>query len=285
MNSRAAAQPTPVPRDVRLMNAVAAALLVTTGLAVVAVALIWVARHPMWTLQGIEVRGDVAHQNAITIRAVVVPHLRGTFLTLDLAAARARFEALPWVREALVERQFPNRLRVTLREHEALAWWGEPGAGRLVSVRGDIFEANPDDPAADQWATLHGPESEAEAVVAMYRRVQPIIERLGRDIGRLELLSRGSWRLTLDNGAPIELGRGEAQVVKRLQRFVATQAALRSRYGARDIVSADLRYPNGYALQLRGVTTQADALSVAPAAGAAAAHVSAPSSPISYPSP
>lgn len=272
------ATPMPLPADVRVMNAVAAALFALAGLAVVVAGVVWAARHPLWTLQGIVLRGDVEHQNAVTVRALVVPHLRGTFLTLDLAAARERFEALPWVREAVVERQFPNRLRVTLREHEPLAWWGEPGGGRLVSVRGEVFEADPDDPAADHWSTLHGPAGEAEAVVSMYRRLQPLVERLGRDIGRLELSGRGSWRLTLDSGAPIELGRGDAEALARLQRFVTTQAALRARYGPRDIVSADLRYPNGYALQLRGVTTQPDApAGKRTAAPAAARSASSPS--------
>jgi len=259
MATRAATPPTPMPADVRWMNAVAAALWALAAGAVVVALGVWVARHPLWTLQAITLHGDLTHQNAVTVRALVVPHLRGTFLTLDLAEARARFEALPWVREAVVEREFPNRLRVTLREHEPLAWWGEAGGGRLVSVRGEVFEADPDDPAADQWSVLYGPAGEAEAVVAMYRRLSPLVERLGRDVGRLELSGRGSWRLTLDSGAPIELGRGEAEVVERLQRFATTQAALRARYGARDIVSADLRYPNGYALQLRGVSTQPDA--------------------------
>lgn len=258
MATRAAAPVVTVPADVRLMNAVASVLLALGALAAVVALGAWVARHPLWTLQRIELRGDVAHQNAVTVRALVVPHLRGTFLTLDLAAARERFEALPWVREAVVERQFPNRLRVTLREHEALAWWGEPGGDRLVSTRGEVFEADADDPAADQWSTLSGPIEEAETVVSMYRRLQPLVERLGRDIGRLELTRRGSWRLTLDSGAPIELGRGDAEAIERLQRFVTTQAALRARYGPRDIVHADLRYPNGYALQLRGVMTQPD---------------------------
>lgn len=264
MATRAAPAPTPVPADVRVMNALAAALFALVALGALAAAVAWVARHPLWTLQGIQLRGDVEHQNAVTVRALVVPHLRGTFLTLDLAAARERFLALPWVREAVVERQFPNRLRVTLREHEPLAWWGEPNAGRLVSVRGEVFEASPDDPGADQWSTLAGPSGEAETLVAMHRRLQPLVERLGRDIGRLELSSRGSWRLTLDNGAPIELGRGEADAIARLQQFVTTQAALRARYGARDILSADLRYPNGYALQLRGVTTQPDGVPPSP---------------------
>ena len=72
---------------------------------------------------------------------------------------------------------------------------------------------------------------------------------------RLELTDRGSWRATLDSGAAIELGRGEpAELLERVNRFTATLSQLTQRYpGA--VQSVDLRYPNGYALRMRGVTT------------------------------
>ncbi|TSE24470.1 Cell division protein FtsQ [Tepidimonas sediminis] len=255
MNRRPVAAPVP-PLQVRLLDATAALLVAGVLLAALAVAAVLWARHPMWTLRKLIIEGDVAHQNAVTIRALVLPHLRGTFLTLDLQAVRERFEALPWVREARVQRQFPHTLRVTLREHEPLAWWGERGGGRLVSVQGAIFDADPDEPAADGWPVLAGPPEEAEALVAMLRRVAPLVQRLGRDVERLELNPRGSWRLVLDGEAPLELGRGDDEALQRLAGFVTTHAALRARYGARDIVAADLRYPNGYAVQLRGVSTR-----------------------------
>lgn len=256
MNRRVAPPPAPLPLDVRLMNAAAAALLALALLGAVVAVLLWWARQPMWALRTIVIEGDVTHQNAVTIRALVLPHLRGTFLTLDLQQARERFEALPWVREARVQRQFPHTLRVTLREHEALAWWGERGGSQLVSVDGVVFEANADEAVADAWPVLAGPPEQAEQVVAMLRRVQPLLARLGRDLERLELSHRGGWRLVLDGDAPIELGRGDDLVPARLATFVTTQTALRARYGARDIVAADLRYPDGYAVQLRGVSTQ-----------------------------
>ncbi|TSE20099.1 Cell division protein FtsQ [Tepidimonas alkaliphilus] len=277
MTRRAPPPPAPLPLDVRLMNATAAALLALTLLAALGAALLAWARHPMWTLRKVIVEGEAAHQNEVTIRALVLPHLRGTFLTLDLQAVRERFEALPWVREARVQRQFPHTLRVTLREHEPLAWWGERGGGRLVSVHGAIFDADPDEAAADAWPVLAGPPEEAEALVAMLRRVAPLVQRLGRDVERLELSPRGSWRLVLDGDAPLELGRGDEAALARLATFVTTHTALRARYGARDIVAADLRYPDGYAVRLRGVSTRPELPPPARRGAAAAPAVVTPS--------
>ena len=245
-----------VPLDVRLMGWVAnglLALLVATGLGALAW---WGARHPVWTLAGITVQGDVVHQNAVTFRAHLASRLSGSFLTLDLHEVQRLFQGVPWVRQAVVQRDFPNRLTVTLQEHQAVAWWGEAGGGQLVNAQGEVFEANPDDVQADQWPELLGPTGQSVRVWTLFQAMQAMLARLDRVPQRLVLDGRGSWHLLLDQGTRMALGRGsDAEVLARLQTFVATATQLEQRYRGRDLESVDLRYPNGYAVRLRGVTT------------------------------
>lgn len=258
-------QPLVLPLDVRLMGWVANTLFAVAVVVGLGAGGWWVARHPAWTVQGITVQGDVEHQNAVTFRAQLASRLSGSFLTLNLQDVKRLFESVPWVRQAVVQRSFPNRLTVTLQEHQAVAWWGEAGGGELVNQQGDVFEANPDDPQADGWSELVGPAGQSQQVYALYQRLQPLFKPLDREVQRLELNRRGSWKLKLDNGTQIELGRGEpAELLQRAQTFVATLTQLTQRYGGRDVESADLRYPNGYAVRLRGVTTLTDKLNAKP---------------------
>ncbi len=245
----------PVPLDVRLMNWVANTLfLVFVALGLGGLAL-WAARHPAWALGGITVHGDVAHQNEVTFRAHLLPRLQGSFLTLDLQEVKRLFEGVPWVRQAVVQREFPNRLKVTLEEHRPVAWWGEAGSGRLINAQGEVFEASPDEPGADGWVELRGPEGYAAQVHALYEGLGPVLRRLELGIRRLGMDSRGSWKAELDNGAVMVLGRGDADMLmRRVHTWVGTMPQLTQRYG-RDLESVDLRYPNGYAVRLRGVTT------------------------------
>src|SRR5690606_3130400 len=77
------------------------------------------------------------------------------------------------------------------------------------------------------------------------------------EIETLRLNDRGSWSLRLDNDAVIELGRGETDaVVARAERFVRTLPQLRRAYIA-PLSYADLRYPQGYAVKLKGMSTMA----------------------------
>ena len=105
-----------VPFDVRLMNITANLVFVVCALVLLAAGAWWVLRQPFFPLAAIRVDGQVTHNNEITLRANVAPQLSGNFFTVDLAKARAAFESTPWVRKAVVRREFPNRLRATLTE-------------------------------------------------------------------------------------------------------------------------------------------------------------------------
>ncbi len=251
------------PFDVKLMNLAATALFSACLFLLVAAAGWWALRHPLFAISVIVVQGDVVHNSAMTLRANVAPRLAGNFFTVSLAAARQAFEGVPWVRQAVVRREFPNRLRVHLQEHQAVALWGSDGESRLVNTFGEVFEANAGDVDQEALPRLSGPQEQSAQVLAMYRGLAPVFEPLGLTVDRLALTARGNWQLELDTGAVIELGRGSPdELSARAQRFVQTLTQVTSRHGRRPeaLLSADLRHVDGYAVRLRGVgTTSADA--------------------------
>lgn len=252
--SRTATLPA-LPLDVRLMNRLA--LLLAFVFAGLVLALIgrWLAAQPLFNLRAIRIDSELQHNNAVTLRANVAPKLAGNFFTLDLGQAKAAFEAVPWVRQAVVRREFPNRLRVHLQEHEAVAFWGRDDDNRLINSHGEVFEVNEGDVEAEELPRLLGPRAQSAEVLRAYRLLAPLFASMDTSLEQLELTGRGSWRARLDSGAQLELGSGPLEaIVQRTQRFLATVTQASSRFG-RNVESADLRYPNGYALRLRGVTT------------------------------
>ena len=251
-------QALPLPTDIRLMNATAAVLFSACAVMLVAALGWWALRNPVFAIGGITVRGDVAHNSVATLRANVAPRLAGNFFTVDLQKTREVFESVPWVRHAIVRRDFPNRLRVTLQEHQAEAFWGADSESRLVNSYGEVFEANPGDVDGDEMPRLVGPEGSAAQVLAMYRALKPMLEPLELGIDEVTLTGRGGWTLHLDSGAVVELGRGTPEeVLARSQRFAQTLTQVTSKYGRRPdaLVTADLRHADGYAVKLRGVAT------------------------------
>jgi cell division protein FtsQ len=248
----------PAPIDVRLMN-ISATLL---GLGVCVALLVgvtrWAARHPVFAIAGITVQGDTMRNNDATLRANVASRLQGNFFTLDLAQARAAFEAVPWVRKAVVRREFPNRLRVSLEEHRSAGLWGADSESRLINTFGEVFEANAGDADNEEIPRLIGPDGQGPQVLEVYRSLNALFTPLEASIEELELTGRGGWRLQLDGGAVIEMGRGSAaELGTRVKRFIQTYTQVLSAYqrtGLDRIELVDLRHNEGYAIRLRGVS-------------------------------
>ncbi|MCU7373470.1 cell division protein FtsQ/DivIB [Paucibacter sp. O1-1] len=269
-----AAQPL-LPADIRLMNGVSALLLAGLVLAGLALALHQLARLPIFGIRHIQVEGDVMRNSVASLRANAMPHVSGTFLTLNLQQASSAFQAVPWVRTAVVQRVWPNRLRVRLEEHRPAAYWEAKPEGAdaqseasveraLVNSFGEVFEANLGDVEDEDLPVLAGPEGSSVAMLAMWQQLNALSLKLGESARRLDLSGRGSWRLTLEKGAVVELGRGsEAEVLARFGQFAASITQISSRYQTA-VLSADLRHHDGYAVRLQGIST-----SPGPATGAA----------------
>lgn len=257
----------PLPADIRLMNN-SASVLAAVGIALVIAALAVLAiQRPVFAVTGIEVVGELGHNSASTIRASVASKLAGNFFTLDLAAARQVFESVPWVRAATVKRVWPNRLQVRLVEYRPQALWADSGsadeaANRMVDSFGDVFEAdaaNAANAGDKTLPSLRGPDGSSRQMLAMLTVLRPLFASMNTRIETLELSGRGSWRVELDSGAQIELGRGsDDEVAARTRLFVATLPEVRSRYQQHPLIYADLRHRDGYALRLEGVTTSVD---------------------------
>lgn len=250
--------PLPVPLDVKLMNLTANLLLLGFMLLALGTGGRWLMQHPVFAIRGLTVLGDISHTSALTLRAHVGSQLKGTFLTVDLNAVRLAFESVPWVRRAVVQREFPNRLRVILQEHQAVAYWGEEGESTLVNSQGEVFEANLGEIEQDELPRLDGPVEQSAQVLAMYRELQPLFEALDLPVEQLALSGRGNWQLELASGARLELGSGGVpEVTARARQFLGTVAQVAAHHGRKldALEGADLRYAQGYALRLRGVST------------------------------
>jgi cell division protein FtsQ len=248
--------------DIRMLNATTNALLGALVLALAASGAWWVAQRPMFTLKEIRVEavGETAlrHVNPSTVRSTAVPRIKGNFFTANLDAVRLAFEAVPWVRKAAVRREWPNKLIVTVEEHEALGTWGDEG--KLVSVKGDVFTANLAEAEEDgDLPDFFGPDGSEKEVVARYRDFAGWFKAIDLAPDAVRLSNRYAWSVKLNNGMLVELGReqSKATLKDRVDRLVSVYPLLVARLQNK-IESVDLRYPNGLALKAEGLTLGLD---------------------------
>lgn len=252
------------PMDVRLMNIAALALGAAACVVSMGLAVRWALAEPVFAVSKIVVDGDTSHHNALTLKANVGGRISGNFFTLDLAQARGVFESVPWVRKATVRREFPNRLRVSLEEHRSIGFWGADSESRMVNSLGEVFEANAGDAEVEDLPRLVGVEGASQDVLVMYRQLSKALQTVGITIEQLELSARNGWRMQLDTGTQMELGRGsDAEVILRLEKFLATHKQILNAYqrsGLDRVESVDFRHGEGYAIRMTGVTTVVSAM-------------------------
>jgi cell division protein FtsQ len=218
---------------------------------------------PWFSIARITVGGDTQFHNALTLRANVLPALTGHYFNVDLRTAQQRFEALPWIRSAVVQRTFPNTLAVTLTAHVPVARWGvetnDAGIERLVNAQGEIFEASGGHVDTDDLPQLAGPDAAAAEVLALYQSLQTSLQAstFNQIITELGQSQQGLWRAKLSSGAWLELGAGsKLEVMQRTQRWLGAMPAIIQKYNAHALQSLDLRYQDGFAMRLAGVTTR-----------------------------
>jgi cell division protein FtsQ len=244
--------------DVRLLNGIASVLLGIFVVTVLTGCFLWFAQRPFFTLSVIQVReaeeGTLKHVNALTVRGVALPRIKGNFFTVDLDAVREAFKAVPWVREATVRRKWPNGLVVAIEEHKPLGTWGKDG--RLLSVKGDVFTANQAEAEAEaNLLRFYGPEGSEKEVIARYDELQKGFSGVGLKPVSLELSGRYAWQTVLNNGISVHFGRGEgtaSTMREQMARFLAVYPRLAAQL-KNEIKGIDLRYPNGLALKANGL--------------------------------
>lgn len=254
-----------IPADIRWMRRGLLALVVLGLLAALGAGAWRLAQSPVFDWRLLQIDGQVERNSLATLRANALPRLAGNFITTDLHEVQAAFESVPWVRQATVRRVWPPALHVTLEEHQAVAtWdgrgdWGEPPLERaLLNRQGEVFHANLGEVEDEKLPAFAGPSGSEGQVLELWRRLAAVTEAHHQMAERLELSGRGAWRLSLESGAVIELGRGEPVAIEaRFARFLPHALAVARRFNTQ-IQSADLRHPDGYALRLVGIGTQAN---------------------------
>ena len=192
------------------------------------------------------------HQSAFALHRVVVDgnlELNGTFFTLSLAEARASLQRVSWVKSVALRRQWPDRLEVTIAEHEPLARWNDAA---LVDTEGEVFSANFD----GDLPQFFGPDGSAADIALRYREFGVALEPRSLAISELRLSPRGGWQLRTGGAAAlaIELGRGApGERLSRFVRYHARTVGALNRAGTR-VDYVDLRYRNGFAVRVPGFT-------------------------------
>jgi cell division protein FtsQ len=173
-----------------------------------------------------------------------------SLLFLDVAEAREKLEAIPWIAEATVRKLYPDRLQITVTEREAFALWQLNGRISVIAADGTALSARLE-PRLTALPFVVGPGAAAKArdFLAILDKHPPIRDQVRASI----LVGERRWNLRLKNGIDVRLP--ETDIAPALERLVALDKE--KTLTTRDIVAIDLRLPDRVTVRLSEAAAQA----------------------------
>ncbi len=214
-------------------------------------------------VEEVRVIGELRFINNDDIQVIVSNGINGGYFTVDLNNLRDQLIQQPWIKDVSLRRRWPASLDVFISEQKPVAYWNSDG---YINESGEVFK-----PAEVvrklNLPVLNGPEGHHNNVWKFMNVLYQEMALLEFEVVRLDLDERRSWQLVVaeqdevkDPGAEVsmidvKLGRFETE--KRLQRFVRILPSLTTEQGLgnsmltdKNIKVIDMRYPNGFAVQM-----------------------------------
>jgi cell division protein FtsQ len=192
-------------------------------------------------IASITIKGEFNYVSQGEVEALVRGMIGGSFIGENIRDIKLSLEAKPWIDGVDLVRQWPDTLEVVVREQVPIARWGKSG---FVNVRGEIITVDKNNNLS-QFSILSGQAEDAGLIMQQYSLLASALQPYNMSIDVLEKNKRGVWRLQLENGWKVIVGRGD--VYKKIQRLTYL-LEVKKLNDKMKIESIDLRYPNGLAV-------------------------------------
>jgi cell division protein FtsQ len=175
------------------------------------------------------------------LKTALMPLVTASIFDADMQKIHETVTKLAWVKNASVERVWPDTIDIKVHERKAYVRWGQHG---LLTEYGELFTPS----NVDQFQSLllvDGPKQQEAKALEIMKGVNIALEDQALELAEFKVNDREAWEIKLKTGLEILLGR--TGQLKKLQRFLDTFPVIgQEKIAAMQVV--DLRYPNGYAV-------------------------------------
>ncbi len=167
----------------------------------------------------------------------------GNFFHVDVNQVQNRVLALPWVYSVSVRKKWPNELKIYVVDQTPVAYWN---GDFLLNHQGVAFQADITR-IHHSLPAFYGPEGSENVALENYLNLSKLLSYGDLSIDEIMLSERFSWRLTLNDGVSLNLGREDR--VQRVQRFIDVYSQIKANTKTEQQIDyVDLRYGTGLAV-------------------------------------
>jgi cell division protein FtsQ len=201
-----------------------------------------VRQSSFYSIEVVEVHGDLQQFNPHELEAVIKPFTTTNFFQVNIENLQAALQKIPGLGTAKVRRVWPNRLRIDLYNQDIVALWNQ---SNLLNIYGEIFPI-PQGISVSVWPQFFGPTDKTIVMIDLYRRMNQLLRPLKLTIDKMYLKDDKSWIIILSSGTELQLG--QKHILTRLKQFVKVYNKVFVR--PKELASqVDLRYSQGMAIK------------------------------------
>jgi cell division protein FtsQ len=205
----------------------------------------YLSRADYFPINTIKVAASYEHLTHQELEDILTKYIGNSFFALSVNKLQNELNSMNWIDTAIVERVWPDTLKIKLVEKKPVAIWGNA----LMTEDGRLFNEGVSQEIS--LPQLKGPSSQQAQVLQVYEKLSKILSVYGLNAAGLHLRDNQSWVLLMDNGVKIYLGKNKLKA--RLLRFCKAYPAVFAPK-ADQLASVDLRYPRGMAVQWKQQT-------------------------------
>jgi cell division protein FtsQ len=190
----------------------------------------------------VKIVASYQHISRTQLEKKLQPYLQHGFYGLSTRALQVELLALTWSDSVIVERIWPDTLKITVHEKIPVAIWNN----HLLTASGVVFQPVTDE---DEWSALprlSGMEEHRVLVVQTYKKFSEMMHPYGLTLAELTLRANQAWELKLTNGTLLRLGKQD--IDRRIKRFCRAYPAVFAGK-TNQVAQVDLRYAHGMAIQ------------------------------------
>ncbi|MDC0149093.1 FtsQ-type POTRA domain-containing protein [Rhodospirillales bacterium] len=182
------------------------------------------------------VSGRQQTEREILVKALNVA--RGApILAFDIADAKRRVEALPWVRASTIERMLPDTILISIVEREPLALWQLDSKLHLIDAEGEVILNDGLENYSDLLMVVgNGAETEASALIALIGTEPALMQQ----VKAATWIGSRRWNVHLKGDIVVRLPEDDAQSAwTRLAEYHKNHRVL-----DKNVIVLDLRIPD-----------------------------------------
>lgn len=217
----------------------------------------WIDNPEQMVLSQLVLNGDHAYTDEDDIRqAILGLGLPNTYIGQNVDDIQQEIMQFPWIKQASVRKQWPDRLIVSIEEYKPAFYWNDLF---LLDNYGNIFNVPLDHFVERQLPKLYGPEGKEKAIVKIYYKFNDLSKKLASSGLTLQIKStvtdeRNAWQLIIKQciagfcpeNQEMKLILGSENIEQRYQQFIKLLPEIQVRIPKDErITVADLRYESG----------------------------------------